>query len=1634
MSIVYVANSLDNTVAVISTDFNVVTTFIPVDVSPQIPVVAEKNHFPPLVYVTNAGSGTVSVIDASSQFAFMSILVGANPSGIAISPDEQIVYALNRGPNTISVIQTSSNSVIATIPLSGSPNQGAFANNGNRAYVTLQDGNTAVIDTTTNTVITLVPVGTAPAGVAVTPDSSRVYVANSGDGTVSVIDAITNTVIATIPAGTTPLFVAVSPDGTTAYVTDAGGPSVTVIDTLTNSVVGTIPLSGPTAGVVFDPLESLAYVVESSNRVLTIIDTVGRFPINSIPVGNGPFGVAVLSNFNSIATIEIIKIDRTTGALLSGAVFGIFNEFGQILFEITTDFDGRAKIQVPSGRYIIRELVSPPGYIVEIPEQFVDAFPGSVTFLEFFNIRAVSENYIQKIDAETSLPIPGVQFDVFDEFGNLVQSVITDSNGIAVIFVPPGLYTIKEITPPGYEENPPLVIFLEGYTFTTISNRRILSPSIDLTKQVDRIEALPGDLIHYTIIVTNNGDAFLHNVIVTDSLVMLQEQIAELPPGESVAFSVPFVVPDLPGGSVIRNISTVVTDEGVSAEAEADVQIIVLPSIQIVKTPDRAAATPSTPIVYTVDVTNTGNVPLTNVTLKDSLVPISEPPFTLEIGETKSFQYVLTFDPSFVRDGVIENTATVTTNETPPVTANSTVIVLPEPGSLGIRKSVSSDTAMPGDVVVYTIEVFNNGVTRLTNVVLQDEVLQLHLSIGDMEPGEAFLLDIPFTIESTQAGQTIVNTAIVESITNGERLTAADTASVNIIAAPSIGFAKTVNQPHVQQGGAVIYTLSVVNTGVVPLTNVRITDPTLSFQTIIPTLQPNEVRSFDVSFTVPLSVPAGTILLNTATVVSDQTEAQESEATVSILPTFQVEIFKTAETASASPGETVAYTVVVRNTGGADLTNIVILDPAIGLNQSIAKLVPGEAVDFRAFFTIPENTPAGEQIRNTATVTTAETEPATDETVIVVLAAPLLAVEKTSDVGVVLPGGTVVYSITVHNTGNIPLTNVVVNDPVIGFNTTIPTLAVGASQTFTVPYIVPISAPHQTVLVNTVVAVSDQTPAQEAMARVAIDPPLGLTVSKTADRTSVLPGDTVQYTITVVNGTGFALTGVNVSDPLIGLDVRFEELAAGESRVLTGTFLVPTTVLEGSMIVNTTTVTSDQTETLEATATVTVLPAPKIDIDKTANVASAFPGETVIYSLTVTNVGNMPLTGVHLTDTLIGLDATLPLLEVGATEVIKQPFTIPLDAPAGTQFVNTVTVETDQLASDQASASVVVEPGFSLSLEKSVDKPAALPGEQIHYTVTLRNQSNAEVTNVRFVDSLIGLSEWITNIPSGAFIVLVIGYVIPATAAAGSIIRNTVTMLSDQTPPQQASASVTVGAAPKLGLSKTVVPDQARPGQTVTFLIRIANEGNVRLSPVTLVDPLLGVNKRINSFPENIRVLAQVFGVISVPFVIPDTAKPGSIITNTARAESGQTEPVTASASVHVLESLLKVTKQVNVKEVTVGDRVEYTITVQNIGSIAARDIILFDNPQGGSTFIPGSVKINGSVHPKLNPIQGIPLGTLSPGDIAVVRFRVETTRPNRLLMNDAIAEYVYTGQFGSNFRAAARSNRTEVVVEEEEE
>src|SRR5207237_6565988 len=115
--------------------------------------------------------------------------------GVAVNAAGTRAYVANFSSGTVSVIDTSTNTVIATIP--GVTQAAGIAVNpaGTRVYVTTNGGPTFVIDATTNTVLTTIP-NSGFLGLVFTPSGAFIYSSNNPQG--KVIDTATNTVVATI--------------------------------------------------------------------------------------------------------------------------------------------------------------------------------------------------------------------------------------------------------------------------------------------------------------------------------------------------------------------------------------------------------------------------------------------------------------------------------------------------------------------------------------------------------------------------------------------------------------------------------------------------------------------------------------------------------------------------------------------------------------------------------------------------------------------------------------------------------------------------------------------------------------------------------------------------------------------------------------------------------------------------------------------------------------------------------------------------------------------------------------------------------------------------------------------------------------------------------------------------------------------------------------------------------------------------------------------------------------------------------------------------------------------------------------------------------------------------------------------
>ncbi len=88
-------------------------------------------------YVTNSGSGTVSVISLlglNANSVVATIPVGTEPRACALTPNGAVLLVANFTEGTLSAIDTKTLAVVGTIPVGGNP--GALAISGDRVFVT----------------------------------------------------------------------------------------------------------------------------------------------------------------------------------------------------------------------------------------------------------------------------------------------------------------------------------------------------------------------------------------------------------------------------------------------------------------------------------------------------------------------------------------------------------------------------------------------------------------------------------------------------------------------------------------------------------------------------------------------------------------------------------------------------------------------------------------------------------------------------------------------------------------------------------------------------------------------------------------------------------------------------------------------------------------------------------------------------------------------------------------------------------------------------------------------------------------------------------------------------------------------------------------------------------------------------------------------------------------------------------------------------------------------------------------------------------------------------------------------------------------------------------------------------------
>jgi len=297
---VYVTNAASNTVSVINTITDEVTATVTVGKEPRGIAISPDGA---VAYVTNFQGNSVSVLNTATNTVTATIAVGAGPQGVAFAPDGKRAYVVNGFDNTVSVINADTRTIETTIRVRQEPQAIALTSDGKWGYVTnFADNSVTVLNLSTNQPVNTILVGKGPNGITISPDNTKVYVVNYNGNTVSILDHETNMVTDTVQVGFSPTKVTFSADGEEAFVSNSVSKSISVIDTAEREVESTLTVATGDAvvtrpdGVVVTTGEARLYISMFGNgfgSTLSVMSTLTGDVIKIIEVGDGPFAVAV---------------------------------------------------------------------------------------------------------------------------------------------------------------------------------------------------------------------------------------------------------------------------------------------------------------------------------------------------------------------------------------------------------------------------------------------------------------------------------------------------------------------------------------------------------------------------------------------------------------------------------------------------------------------------------------------------------------------------------------------------------------------------------------------------------------------------------------------------------------------------------------------------------------------------------------------------------------------------------------------------------------------------------------------------------------------------------------------------------------------------------------------------------------------------------------------------------------------------------------------------------------------------------------------------------------------------------------------------------------------------------------------
>ena len=1126
-------------------------------------------------------------------------------------------------------------------------------------------------------------------------------------------------------------------------------------------------------------------------------------------------------------------------------------------------------------------------------------------------------------------------------------------------------------------------------------------PKVVPTKDVNVTNPNYGDKVKYTIVVSNVGK-ITADVTLTDTLDKgliftgasgnyeydsttrtVTWNIDGLAVGQNLTF---YVYATVDAYGVLNNTVTV-GDNTV-------IRNVTVPEITPDKTIDNDSPNFGDKVSYTVTVTN-GEFEANNIIVKDvvgnglTVTDISDNGQYDPI--TRTITWIVDLAKNEVKTFTVEATVSGYGNiSNKVVVGNKTIFKNVDVPEITPKKDVNNTTPNFGENVAYTIVVSNDGISDAKQVVITDTLAKglkfLGANYNGVYDENTHTVTWTLDIDSGKTVELKVNVTVEDYGVLVNRVTVGDKTSSVDIAVPEIIPDKTANVTDANFGDNVTYTVTVTNDGDVDASQVVIVDQLGNGLKYVSSSDGGvwDEKTNTVTWIVDLAA-GKTKTLNVVATVVGYGNVTNSLAVGNKTSKINVNVpeitpNKTVDNKNPNFGDNVTYTIVVSNDGAADAKNVVVKDILAPGFKFIEANYGGVYDELTRTVTWIVDVNAKGHVDLTIKVIVEDYGVLTNNVTVgnktssVNITVPEIIPNKTADIENPNFGDEVTYTVNITNVGKSNAVNVAVRD-VLGEGLELISADGGVYNpiTRTITWTVNLNSGETKSfkVVAKVIGygnVTNSLVVGNKTSAVDVDVP-EIIPSKDADNKYPNFGDSIDYTITVNNIGKADAKHVVVVDRL---DNGLKYVSSSHNGVYDEASHTVTWVVDiaaGSSLDLTVTAVADEYGVLtnivsvgDKSASVDVN-VPEIIPNKTADIENPNFGDNVTYTVTVTNDGNADAKAVVVRDVL-GKDlkfvsATGTYTFDEATNTIT--WTVDVDAGKTETFtvvatvINYGNVTNSLVVGNKTFNKNVTVP--EITPDKTVDKENPNFGDNLTYTVTVKNEGNGNANDVIIVDALGKGLEYVSS--TGNYDNKTNTITWKVDLASGETKTFTVvakivgyTDVTNEVTVGNKTAAVTVDI-PEIIPAKDVNNTTPNFGDKVEYTITVNNNANKDAKQVVIVDTLGKGLKFINAshngkYDESTRTITWIIDLgagESAVFSVNAAVEAYGNINNTVVVGN-------KSATKNITVPEIIPGKSVDVENPNFGDTVTYTVVVTNNGVVDAKQVVVKDILDKGLKFV----------------------------------------------------------------------------------